>query len=122
MGRLDNGFASEDAFQAAAAMWTWNTFPDKRRTWTHPANERKVYTKKDVIKLKQDEAKGMLIGAADFWFLSPAFCVELKQPGKKQRDDQIKCEEACKANGVPYYLLEYMDDFQRVVMEKFGNG
>lgn len=120
-----NGYSSEDAFQAAATMWLWNKYPILRRTWTHPANEREIPNKtkdpvgykKAIIKLKQDQAKGMLIGAADFWLMVPLMCIELKQPGEKQTAAQIECEEACKRCNIPYHLVEYMEDFQRIVTD-----
>lgn len=114
-----NGYNSEDHFLCEAFKWTWNTFPDFRRTFFHPANERKVITKGDMIKLKQDEAKGMLPGVSDIVFLSPVFTTELKQPGKKQTVDQIKFQAACEKHGIPYYLVEYMEDFQSIVKSYF---
>lgn len=123
MAKEGNGYANEDQFQGAAAMWMWNTFPELRRTWMHPANEREIPSpkkdmaayKKAMIKVKQDEAKGMLIGATDFVFLCPMFVIELKQPGGTLSEAQIKVKEACERCKIPWYLCEYMEDFQRIV-------
>lgn len=113
----DNGFANEDIFQAKAFEWTWNhkEWEPLRRTYLHPANEREVSSKKHLVKLKQDEAKGMVPGAYDFIFMMPSFAIELKQPGESLNKNQIKFKAALDACKIPNYVCFYMEDFQEIV-------
>lgn len=111
MAKKDNGYANEDIFQAAAFQWTWNTFPELRRLFFHPKNEGN----KNIVTAIQDRGKGVVPGVADFIFFEPRFAVELKQPGKTQNEDQLKFEAKCKERNIPYYLVEYMEDYQRIV-------
>lgn len=111
---VDNGFASEDAFQCAAFMWAWNTYPKLRWTFLHPANEGY----KNIVKAKQDEAKGMLPGAFDFIFMRPSFAIEIKQPGNWLTKNQEKFQAALRANNIPEFVCYFMDEFQFVVRQE----
>ena len=117
-----NGFLSEDHFQIETCRWMWNEpgWEKFRRSYLHPANERKIRTKEDQIKANRDKSKGMLPGAYDWIFLMPAFVIELKQPGEKLTADQEKFKLMCDILGIPNYVCEYMEEFQRIVREQFA--
>ena len=56
---------------------------------------------------------GLYPGAADVQIIDPltkSHFIELKAKGKKHRPNQIKFQEHCKQMGIPYYLVDNIDD------------
>ena len=108
-------YATEQQFQADCVLWFNQEFPNERKS-LHCNNNNSH----DRIRGNIAKAMGVIAGVSDLELLCNngvvAF-IELKLPGKKQSDDQIKFEELCLRKRHLYFLIETLSDFKRIVCE-----
>lgn len=110
-------FQTEQQFQAACVMWFNNEFPTKRKA-LHCNNNNSHDRRSGVIA----KAVGVVSGVSDLELVAPGsvIFIELKLPGKKQSEDQIKFMNYVLECGLPYVLFEYIEDFKSFVCNIFG--
>jgi hypothetical protein len=67
-------------------------------------------------KYKQRQPAGVLDGAADLlvWFGRHAVYIEVKKPGGVQSKDQKDFQADCVARGIPYFLVDNLDDAMQI--------
>jgi len=107
-------FASEKQLQAHCFQWTWNMYPELRRLFFKVNNDGE----KNIVAAVQDRGLGIVRGIPDLVFMVPAMGIELKMPGKKQTEDQIKVEVKWKSRQIPYYLVFTVEQYQEIVIRE----
>lgn len=53
-------------------------------------------------------------------FIRGAVMIELKKPGGKQSDNQIAFQKQCEADGIPYWLIDNIEDLVNKVEERLA--
>ena len=113
--KIDKNMKSEIALMQAMYMAFWNNYPELRGLLFRVENERKR------SRFRQQEAKstGIVSGVSDFVFFyrGSAWAIEVKRPGGKQSEKQRKWQELVESQGIRYYIVESVEEFEEVVEE-----
>jgi hypothetical protein len=115
---LTKTFNSEAEMQAAIFQHFWNNYPDTRRLLFHVPNGGSR-NKIEAVRLR---AQGVVKGITDLIGLGQngMFGVELKVPGGKVSDDQIKVHSKWKERGYTVHVCWSYDQAVEIISKEFG--
>ncbi len=122
---LKFGPEDREAKRFADAIRMWTLEGHVRGIWNHIANEiagesgghadekvRRSLQRKAQIRYTKAQALGMIIGWSDYVFCRKDACLALECKSTKgpQRPDQIRFEEWCRDQGIPYMIFRTAEE------------
>lgn len=112
---LSKSYKSEDKFTQDTYMYVNNNYPQSRGFFFHVPNEGM-----NMMERIKKAAMGVVPGIPDMVCMHPVFGMELKLPGKKQSEKQVKIQSRWDKSGVPYHLCDTPEKVVEVIEYYFG--
>lgn len=103
---------SESQIQAACVTWLWNTHPETRTLFFSVTNNSE-----HIARAMQRKSLGLISGVSDCLFIwrSTLYCFEFKTDKGRQSPAQIEWERKVTEQGINYYIIRSLDQFQHQI-------
>lgn len=108
---------SEAKYQSEVVIWFWNTYPEYRGLLYHNFNNPR-----NKIQGAQLIALGLIKGNPDLTLAIPrgdfgALYIEMKKPGEKPRESQVKQMGRLKEAGNAVEWADNSDDAKKLILK-----
>lgn len=105
---------SESQIQAACVMWLWNTRTETRGLFFSVTNNSE-----NIGRAMQRKAVGLVSGVSDCLLIwrGSVYCFEFKTESGRQSPAQIEWMQKVNRQGINYYLVRSLKQFQKIISE-----
>jgi len=103
---------TEAQIQSSCVMWLWNTYPQTRGLFFSVTNNSE-----HIARAMQRKAVGLISGVSDCLFIwkGTVHPFEFKTDKGKQSPAQIEWQNKVNKQGIDYYVVRSLPEFQTLI-------